>query len=193
MNGPKHYKRRERKPAKPLDAERLRQLALTYVARYSTSAAKLENYLRRKLRERGWSEDEEAAADPAALVAYHVEAGHIDDEAYARMRSGGILRRGYGQRRVDQTLYADGIDENLREEVRAGDAELRRAAFAMGRKRRFGPFALDGLDPAKRQKQIAAMLRAGHGFDAARAIVDAQSEAAVEEWVAEAPAEIEEK
>lgn len=191
MNGPKYHKRRERKPPKPLDGERLRELALTYVARYSTSAAKLEKYLQRKLRERGWSEDEEDRPDPKALVEYHVEAGHIDDEAYARMRSGGLLRRGYGQRRVDQTLYADGIDENLREDVRAGEAELRRAAFAMGRKRRFGPFAIDrgggadGLDPKTRQKQIAAMLRAGHGFDAARAIVDAQSEAAVEEWVAE--------
>src|SRR5690606_22662366 len=43
-----------RRAPKPLDAARLDELALTYVARFATSAAKLERYLKRKLRERGW-------------------------------------------------------------------------------------------------------------------------------------------
>ena len=185
----KGRERRPRKPPKPLDAQRLEELALAYVARYATSAAKAETYLRRKLRERGWSEDEPAPPDPAAIVARHVELGYIDDEAYARTRAGGLLRRGYGQRRVDQSLYAAGIDDALREDVRAGEGEQRRAVFALARRRRFGPFGHDPLDPARRDKQIAAILRAGHGFEAARAVMDAKDEAALEEWVAEAEEE----
>ena len=45
--------RRKRMP-KPLDSARLEELALAYVARFSTTAARLDRYLRRKLRERGW-------------------------------------------------------------------------------------------------------------------------------------------
>lgn len=45
---------RPKRIPKPLDSVRLEELALAYVARFATSAAKLEDYLRRKLRERGW-------------------------------------------------------------------------------------------------------------------------------------------
>jgi regulatory protein len=37
-----------------------------------------------------------------------------------------------------------------------------------------------------REKQIAAMLRAGHPLDSARQIVDAANTAQAEEWAAEA-------
>lgn len=176
--------RRERKPPAPLDSTRLEELALAYVARFSASAAKVEGYLARKLRERGWAGDR--PADPGAVVARFLELGYIDDAAWARAKSGGLLRRGYGARRVDQTLGAAGIADEIRADVRPGDAESRQAALALASRRRFGPWGSGPLDRPKRDKQIAAMVRAGHGFDAAHAVVDAASVAAAEEWVAEA-------
>ena len=71
--------RAEKRPPKPLDARRLNDLALHYVARFATSAAKLADYLRRKLRERGW--EGEGEPDVAALTANFVAAGYIDDAA----------------------------------------------------------------------------------------------------------------
>src|SRR6476619_686098 len=91
---------------RPLDPARLEELALSYVARVATSAGKLESYLIRKLRERGW--DGERPADPGAIAARFVDLGYLDDEAYARAKSGGLMRRGYGQRRVTQALSAAG-------------------------------------------------------------------------------------
>ena len=52
-----------------------------------------------------------------------------------------------------------------------------------------GPFGAAELDKDRRQKQIAAMLRAGHPLDSAREMVDAASEEAAEEWAAEADEE----
>jgi regulatory protein len=176
-------KRRDRTP-KPLDSARLQDLALAYVARFSTSAAKLERYLRRKLRERGW--DGEGEPQVAALVERYVDLGYIDDEAFARARSGSLLRRGYGQRRVRQALGEAGIAEDLRERVRPGEGETRRAALTLARRRRFGPFGSEAPDKPLREKQIAAMLRAGHPLDNARQIVDAPSAAEAEQWAAEA-------
>ena len=37
-------------------------------------------------------------------------------------------------------------------------------------------------DPKAREKQLAALVRAGHDFDAARAMVDAASEDEAERW-----------
>lgn len=170
--------------SRPLDEARLEELALAYVARFATSAAKLEGYLARKLRERGWAG--EHAADLPALVARFAARGYIDDAAYARMRTGDLLRRGYGPRRVRQALGQAGIAEAVREEVRPAAAERRRAALALARKRRFGPFGLEPPDLARREKQIAAMLRAGHELACARALVDADSAETAEHWVAEA-------
>ncbi len=188
----KPFDRGERKPPKPLDAARLEELALAYVARFATSRAKLEAYLTRKLRERGWTdgsgEDEGSAPPPVAAIAERfVAAGYVDDTAYARAKSGSLLRRGYGQRRVSEALGAAGIDEGVRAEVRAGEGAQRHAALAMVRKRRFGPYGLakaDGepLDRPVRDKQISAMLRAGHAMDSVRELVDATSIGAAEEW-----------
>jgi regulatory protein len=174
---------RKRVP-KPLDSARLEELALTYVARFSTTAVKLQRYLRRKLRERGWNGEGEPRMEP--LVERFVELGYIDDEAYARAKSRSLLRRGYGERRVDQSLGQAGIGEDLRARVRASESEVRRAALALARRRRFGPFGSEPPDKPLREKQIAAMLRAGHPLDSARQIVDAANAAEAEQWAAEA-------
>lgn len=176
--------RRPKRAASPLDAGRLEELALAYVARFATSAAKLEAYLRRKLRERGW--EDESGPDPGALVERYVELGYVDDEAFARARAGGLLRRGYGARRVDQALGAAGIGTEIRETLRAGAAEQRRAALTLARKRGFGPFGVERPDRSGREKQIAAMLRAGHSIASARALVDADSVEEAETWAGEA-------
>ena len=179
---PRTYERKEKRPPKPLDARRLNDLALHYVARFSTSAAKMEDYLRRKLRERGW--EGEGGPDLSALSEKFVAAGYIDDEAYARAKSGALLRRGFGNRRIGQALSAAGITEDIRTEVRASEAAERRAALALARKRRFGPFGSAELDRPARDKQIAAMLRAGHSFDTARSLVNAADVTAAEDWAA---------
>jgi regulatory protein len=165
----------------PLEGPQLEELALGYAARFATSAAKLHSYLRRKLRERGWSGEGEPPV--AGIVARLIAAGYVDDAAYAKTKASGLLRRGYGARRVDQALNAAGIDATLRKEAGGGAPEQRAAAVRMARKRRFGPFGSQRLDRAMRERQIAAMLRAGHPLDSARRIVDADSEAALEQWV----------
>ena len=139
------------------------------------------------MRERGWSGEGEPSI--ATLVERYVELGYIDDEAFARARSGNLLRRGYGERRVHQALGEAGIAAELRDEVKPAEAEARRAALALARRRRFGPFGGRGTDKALRERQIAAMLRAGHPLDSARRMVDAANIAEAERWAAEADEE----
>jgi len=177
-----------RRPAPPLNGVKLQEMALAYVARFSTSAARLERYLARKLHERGW-DDEGERPEPSAIAASFVELGYIDDASYARARSSSLLRRGYGGRRVEQTLWHDGIDAALREELAPDAAAARHAALKLAQKRRFGPFSAEPPDLPQREKQIAAMLRAGHSLDIVRQIVNATSADAALEWAHELDAE----
>lgn len=183
---------RRKMAPRPLDSARMEEMALAYVARFATSAGRLEDYLSRKLRERGWADEEPGEARIAAIIARFVELGYIQDEAYARMKAGSLLRRGLGQRRIAQALGQDGIDETIRAEVMPGTFEARAAALAYARRRGLGPFARRAApdDPmerrARREKEIAAMLRAGHGLDMARAILAAADPDAAQDWVEEA-------
>ena len=167
---------------RPIGAQNLEEMALAYVARFATSAAKLDGYLRRKLRERGWAGEDDPPV--AAIVARFVSAGYVDDTAYARAKSGSLLRRGYGARRIAQALGAAGIDAEVRDAVRAGTGAQRRAALALAQKRGFGPFGKAEPDRPLRERQIAAMLRAGHPLDSARELVNAACPDAAFDWAA---------
>lgn len=161
----------------PLDAEGLERLGLFYAGRYATTRAKLADYLRRKLKERGWSGP--GAPPVEALVARFAGLGYVDDAAFAEAKAGALLRRGYGERRVAQALRAAGIEADDAEAARQeAERSAEDAALRFARRRRIGPYAeaapandRDGREA--RQKAAAAMLRAGHRLDLVRRILDA--------------------
>jgi len=191
-----HNGRKKARKARPLDEVALRDLALSYVARFSTTGAKLEGYLARKLRERGVAEDADGRTqeiDVTGLVTRFIELGYIDDDAYARGKSHDLTARGYGARRVEQALWAAGVDEGVRAGHAPGEATSRHAAVLLARKRRFGPFGTtpDPDDPPdarhkRREKQVAAMLRAGHLYEHVAHVLDAAAPEDLEQWLFEA-------
>jgi regulatory protein len=192
-DGPRGHGARNaaRKAPRPLDARQIDELALAYVARFATSAGRLSDYLKRKIRERGWNG--ESAPDVAVVVARMVDLHYVDDAGFAQARAAGMLRRGYGARRIAETLSRDGIEAPLIATAAGSDLDRRTAALAFAQRRRLGPFGRDSasgdncrLDPATRARQVAAMMRAGHPLGHARAMVEAVSQVAAQQWVDEA-------
>lgn len=167
----------------PLDSNRLEELALRYVARFATSRAKLRAYLSRKVRERGWSGPGEPDLD--ALANRISALGYVDDAAYALAKSQSLAGHGYGKRRLNQKLLADGIaDEDAAAALDHADSEAIESALRFARRRRLGPFGPETADPQQREKAIAAMIRAGHSFGVARAIATLSPGTAVDfEWL----------
>lgn len=159
-----------RRPVPPLDRPALERLALRYVERFATTRGRLTDYLNRKIRERGWKDD---PADPAALAERFAELGYIDDRAYGEAKASAMARRGLGARRVAGALHQAGVRGEDAEAIAPGiaDRELD-AAIAFARRRRIGPFADVVADRPLREKQIGAMLRAGHSPALARRIVN---------------------
>ncbi|HUE80227.1 MAG TPA: RecX family transcriptional regulator [Sphingomicrobium sp.] len=172
------HRRTNRKPRPPLNRERLDELALAYVGRFATTRAKLRSYLLRKVRERGW--DGEPPADPDAVAERLAALGYIDDAAYALSKSRGLTVRGYGAKRVEQSLRSAGVADPdaiaARDHAHAGRVE---SAVRFAERRRLGPFASEAGDRKARERAIAAMIRAGHRFSLARAIVDMAPGAAI--------------
>lgn len=164
-------RRNPRKPRPPLNQETLSELALAYVGRFATTRAKLAAYLRRKLHERGWSGERDVDVD--GLVERFSDSGYVDDCAFAMAKSRSLVARGYGAGRLRQSLRAAGVEEDDSAAARElAEAEAAESALRFARRRRLGPFAAARPDRNGREKAIAAMIRAGHGFELARAIVD---------------------
>jgi regulatory protein len=164
--------RSDKSPRPPLDSEALERLGLFYAGRYATTRSKLAAYLGRKLKERGWSGGGEPPVE--RLVERFAELGYVDDRAFASARSASLLRRGYGMRRVRDALRGAGIAEADSAEARdiSGEEALA-AAHRFARRRRLGPYSGTVPDRAARDKAAAAMLRAGHGLDLVRQVLDA--------------------
>ncbi len=154
-----------------LDQQQLEQLALRYVERFATTRAKLRDYLRRKVRERGWKGEREPDLDP--IAERFAELGYIDDAAFALSKARSLAGRGYGKRRLVQKLRVAGVDEADSADARAhADDEAVASALRFAERRRLGPFAATPhAEPKEREKALAAMIRAGHAFSLARAVI----------------------
>lgn len=144
-------------------------LAVHYLGRFATTEKRLADYLRRKIAERGWIGDEPPPIE--RIVNRCAAAGYVDDRSFAESRSASLIRRGYGQRRVAQALHVAGISRDIADSVALDRDAAFQAAESYARRRRFGPFGDGPVDPAQRQRNFAAMIRAGHDFDLARHFV----------------------
>src|SRR3546814_2531008 len=87
---------------------------------------------------------------------------YVDDAGYAVMKSGALSRRGYGARRVAETLRADGIAEADREEAQAQtERESWSSADRFARRKRIGPYALERPDPRSEEhtSELQSLMR----------------------------------
>ena len=167
---------RRRKPG-VWDRARLRRAALAYLARYAAPAAHVRRLLQRRL-ERGAARGAEIRAgeeDIDAVLADLVRMGLIDDRAWAEAQAKALRRRGASARGLAARLSSKGapraeIERLLGEED--GAAELR-AAWALARRRRLGPWRDPAGRAERREKDLAAMARAGFRLDLARQVIDA--------------------
>ena len=165
--------RNPRKPRPPLDPAKLDQLALAYVGRFATTRAKLSSYLGRKLRERGWAGERQP--DLETIVERLASLGYVDDAAFALSKSRALTGRGYGLRRVSQSLREAGVGEEDSAPARElAEDDSVEAALRFARKKRLGPFAAAAGDRSDRERGLAAMVRAGHSFGLSKAILDVE-------------------
>jgi regulatory protein len=172
------------KPPRRISATYLENAALHYLERFASSAENLRRVLLRKVQRAAQfhGDDREAgAALVAELIARYRTAGLLDDAAYAGAKSRSLHRRGSSSRAIRQTLSAKGVDADTIETVVAdlseetdGDADLA-AARNYVRRRRLGPWRPAETREAFREKDMAALGRAGFAWGIARqALEDAE-------------------
>ena len=90
--------------------QRLRNKAMHYLSRYSSTTAKLEGVLRRfVLRKIGEVPQDQLKRCIEAVIDNCVSAGYVDDSAYIRSRFRGARNAGQSYRMIATKLKAAGI------------------------------------------------------------------------------------
>ena len=174
------HNRKLKKPPRPITQARLRDYAGWYLERFTCSAAHLRRLMAQKCRDSAHLFDtdrEQMAQWVETVLAECVSIGTLDDAAYARGRAQSLLRKGKPVHFIRADLAARGVDAchiAAALEVLAEDhADTNRlAAIAYARRRRFGPYRSKPETADTRQKEHAAMVRAGFGYDLVRNILE---------------------
>jgi regulatory protein len=157
----------------------LQRAAMAYLERYSSSAENLRRVLRRKVDKRCRLRGEDPAEFREAIdevVAKSLRIGLIDDTRFAEARVATLRRRGGSARAIQAKLSAKGVDRaTIAAALEGQESDEDKAALAFARRRKLGPFR-PGERAPYRDKDLAALARAGFRFDLARRIVDGEIE-----------------
>ena len=173
---------RRRRPPRRITAEYLERAALAYLERFASSAENLSRVLMRRVERAaraGISDREEGRALVAALVERYRARGLLDDRVYAEGRAKSLLRQGRPRMAIARRLAAKGVGtedieaalDSIAEDTPEPDLA---AAIAFARRRRLGPFRT-GDRAAFRDKDLAALGRAGFSYEIARRVLEAET------------------
>ena len=174
--------RKAERPAKKprkVSPRALENAALHYLKRYAATESQLKRVLMRRvdrsLKAHG-GERAEALGWVDALIARLTRNGLVNDEAYAEMKAHALRGSGRSARMISQKLRMKGVAADVvAKKLADATAELseEEAARIWARKKRLGPFRTQTKGREEnRQRDLAALARAGFSFAIAKKIID---------------------
>ncbi|WP_337997649.1 regulatory protein RecX [Oleispirillum naphthae] len=177
-----------------ITAASLENAALYYLQRFDGTAAHLRRVLQNKVRRAAAHPQAEVDTEAAqawidAAVAKMLRLGYIDDARTARSKARGLYARGTPPAAIRRRLAAAGVGAEDAEAALATLSEEEgenrdltlAAALTLARRRRLGPFRAAAERQDRRDKDLAALGRAGFDYDTARRVIDAPDAEALEE------------
>jgi regulatory protein len=176
----------------PLTKTYLERAALHYLERYASSVDGLRRVLMRRVDKAAREErcdPGEATPWVEEVVARFAASGSVDDRSFAEGRAASLRRRGESARRIVMKLREKGVDGDLIDTVleeqdgQDGRAAEVAAACRFARRRRLGPMRDPAERADRRDRDLAALARAGFSLDVARQVLDLEDADALEDTI----------
>ncbi len=171
----------------------LRNIALYYLQRYASSSENLKRVLMRRVHRAAQFHEMDISESEIwvdQLVQRLVHTGVVDDQAYAEGRMRALFRRGASPRTIAQRLKEKGVDDDLIEQTlstlrdETSDPNLL-AAIKLAKRRRLGPYQTEQRRADRKDKDLAALARAGFDYQTALKVIDAPSVEDIEQMAYE--------
>jgi regulatory protein len=153
-------------------------VALFHLRRYSASVAGMRRVLQRRLFK--WNkEGAEVVGEPEVLlgvVLARLETmGYLNDERLAAGKVASLRRAGASARVIGLKLFKAGVKKDLAKRATTSEGTSDSdAVWTWARRKKLGVFRTKNREE-RRQKDLAAIVRAGFSFRDAKAVVDAKT------------------
>lgn len=149
--------------------------AVFYLRRFSSTEANLRRVMKRKVSRVKSDEPptpEQVDAWLDQVIARLTQAGYLDDTRVATAKAASLQRAGKSSKATRQTLRQKGVAAPLVASLTLAhdDAE---AVWTAARKKRLGPFRPAAQRAERRQKDLAALMRAGFRYGLCKQVIDA--------------------
>jgi regulatory protein len=174
------------RPPRRITPADLKGAALDYLDRFAATRARLRQVMLRKIRNSVRAHGDDPAPIMAALeetIQWLETSGFLSDRAYAESKARTLSARGTSRAHIIANLASKGVGaETARAAVDGLTSEYEEpeleAARRYARRRRLGPYrSVDDGRAERRDKDLAAMARAGFAGRIARQIIDSEREA----------------
>ena len=156
----------------------LKDLAYSYLEKYSPSKQQLKVYLLKKYltKIKGTKSKKEVTAIIDEIVSNLEKNKLLNDEMYSDSKARMFLRRGYSLNKINQSLRSKGIDdkyvkqsiEKIKEDQIEPDFV---SALKLCKRRRIGPLRPDGNRELFYKKDMGVLARSGFSYDLAKEVL----------------------
>ena len=186
--------KKRRKPKEPTPRW-LRDQALRYLDRFSTTARKMHTHLYKKAEPALVLFDLDEADLRAAIdteIAKLVASGFINDREYAASKARVMAKQGKSLNQIRRKLMDLEVSEDIQEAAISGLGENSEgldiaAAAVYVRKRKFGPYKPEETRQARWEKEMGSLARNGFSYTVASRVLAMETVEAIEDIILNRP------
>ena len=163
--------------------EGIRNLAYSYLEKYSPSKQQLRTYLFKKIVKSSQkiSSKKEIFNLIDEVISSLIDQKLLSDKYYSDSKSKAFLRRGYSLNKIRYSLIKKGIDEKY---IKASISKIKEneadpdffSAIKICKKRRIGPCREEGNRPLFYKKDISILARWGFSYDISKKVLEISKE-----------------
>lgn len=168
------------KPLRKITKQRLKNISLYYLKRFESSVDNLRQVLRRRVNKYAFQNPDfnkqEAFAWIEEILADFERLHYLDDARYTEIKVRSYLNAGKPARYIKNKLQQKGISETeVTEILDMQEYNPREMALKFAKKKKIGPFRPDEESRREnRQKDMAALVRAGFDYDVVCDVLQAE-------------------
>ncbi len=157
----------------------IRNLAYSYIEKYSPSKQQLRTYLFKKLikTEQKKSSKKEIFDLIDSVIVTLIEQKFLSDKYFSDAKSKAFYRRGYSLNKIRYSLIKKGIDQKY---IKASISKIKEnqsdpdffSAIKLCKRRRLGPIREEGNRPLFYKKDISILARSGFSYEVSKKVLD---------------------
>ena len=159
--------------------DQIRNIAYTYIEKYSPSKQQLRTYLFKKLvkKDQKLINKKDILNLIDSVIDTLINQKFLSDKYYSEAKSKIFYRRGYSLNKIRYNLIKKGIDEKY---IKASISKIKEdesdpdffSAIKICKKRRIGPCREESNRPLFYKKDISILARSGFSYDVSKRVLD---------------------